>query len=206
MPFARRSPLLLLVALAACAAPQDPPRGAPRRAPRFEPIVRPVDAPAGTWGERWLVEAHAIPAAWLTRDVDGTDTDPDAEDAAGWAVRAAAGNRDQSVGVLFQDFRGDAAALDVAAVSLDTDVRACIDRDGTGMFFARAAAGVGAAWLDVPADDPGGQLQAQLRLGLEFQPSEHLILGASFGGLIVGHPGETEAYGTFVTVGGAVVF
>lgn len=201
--------VLVALAAAACAVPQDPPRSAPRREPRYEPMVRPVDAPAGTWGDRVLVEAAAIPAAWLTRDLDGVSSNPDAEDAAGYAVRVAVGNSDQSVGLLAQGFHGDDdevdGGLDVGTLGLDTDVRTPLDREGPGWFFLRAGGGIGGAFVDND-DDPGTQLEAQLRLGLDFQPVPSFLLSASFGGIVIGHPGETEAYGTFVMLGGGLVF
>src|SRR5687767_7504468 len=144
----RRAAVVVTLSAVACTVPQEPPRSAPRREPRYEPMVRAADAPAGTWGDRMLVEAAAIPAAWLTRDLDGVSSNPDAEDAAGYAVRVAVGNRDQSIGVLAQGFHGDDDGLDAGTVGLDTDVRTPLDRDGPGWFFLRAGAGVGGAFLD----------------------------------------------------------
>lgn len=213
MPLRHRAPRLTvfpaaLVALAvllgaACTVPAPTPRS-----PRATPQDRqwPGEPDHGEWGERLLVEAVAIPGAWLTRDLDGVADNPDAVDAAGYGVRAGIGNRDQSIGVLAQAFHGDADALDAATLCLDMDVRTALDRYGPRGFFARAGAGLGAGWLDVPGDDPGGEATAQLRLGIDFQPTRLVLVSASFGGIVFGHPGETEAYGTFLTIGGGLTF
>lgn len=203
MPFAARSASLLAsLAAAACAAPQSPPR-TPRSLP---PTYDRHEVGRGAWGDRVLVEAMAIPGAWLTRDLDGTRENGDAEDAAGQGLRLSIGNRDQSIGVLWQGLHTDDDTFDVHTLGLDVDVRMPLE-DGTEWFFVRAGAGIGAAWLDALADDTlGSTAAAQLRLGLDFQPTPHFMLGASFGGIVFGHPGETDAFGTFVTLGAALVF
>ena len=184
--------LLVLLPLAACATPVDP--------------VAPVARDPGTWGQRVLLEANAIPAAWLTRDLDGTSVEPEAEDAYGYGLRFGIGNADQSIGVLAQGFHTDAEVFDAATLGLDTDVRTPLDKEGPQWFFLRAGATLGSAWLDPVDDDAGMQLAAQLRLGIDFQPAERFLLHVGFGGIVFGHPGETEVYGTFVTVGGGLVF
>ncbi len=186
-----RSVLVSLLAFGGCASPSS---------------AVPVEREAGRWGDRVLLEATAIPAAWLTRDRDGTAVEPDAEDAYGYGLRFGLGNRDQSIGVLAQGFHTDTNAFDAATLGLDTDVRTPLDKEGPKWFFLRAGATLGSAWLDPVADDASMQLAAQLRIGIDFQPVPQFLLHVGFGGLVFGHPGETEVYGTFVTVGGGLVF
>ena len=73
------------------------------------------------------------------------------------------------------------------------------------MFWARAGGGFGSAWIDMPGRSTS-QLEAQLRIGLDFQPSPRVMIDVSFGGILLGHFGETEAYGTFASLGAALVF
>jgi hypothetical protein len=184
--------LLVLLPLAACAVAPTP--------------NAPMASEPGAWGERVMLEANAIPAAWLTRDLDGTAVEPDAEDAYGYGLRFGIGNRDQSIGVLAQGFHTDADVFDAATLGLDTDVRTRLDKNGLEWFFLRVGATLGGAWLDPVDDKSDMQLAAQLRLGIDVQPTERFLLHVGFGGLVFGHPGETEVYGTFVTVGGGLVF
>lgn len=164
-----------------------------------------ADEPRGSWGERVLVEANAIPAAWIQRDTDGGAPKPDREDAAGFGARFGIGNRSQSIGVMAQMFHGD-ESFDAAVVGFDSDVRARLDRDWPRWMLVRAGASVGGGYVDTATEDSAGQLMAQLRFGVDFQPTERLLLQVGFGGIVFGHPGETEAYGTFVTVGGGLTF
>jgi hypothetical protein len=210
---------LALVAVAACKPHEEPfhlpPQLPPPAEPNFAPKIRPSNAEAGTWGERYVLEAAVIPAAWLTRDRDGVSSNPDQVDAAGVQLRGAIGNFDQTVGLIAQGFRADDAAFDADGVysfdafvfALDGDVRTPVDPDNPGGFFLRAGGGFGLSWLDANGDrDPNAQLSAQLRLGMEFQLTPGFLLQTDFGGIVFGHPGETEAYGMFVTLGGGLVF
>jgi hypothetical protein len=186
--------LAVACSVAACAMPQGS-----SRLPRSE-------QEHGRWGERVLLEGHALPGVWLTRDLDGVARNAESEDGAGYAVRGAIGNRDQSIGMQYQGMRVDGGALDAHTLGLDVDVRTPLE-DGTGVFFVRAGGGFGAGWLDARDDDELGSTgQAQLRLGLDLQPTPAFALGVAFGGIVFGHPGETDAYGTFVTVGATFVF
>ncbi|MCU0864424.1 MAG: hypothetical protein MUC36_11560 [Planctomycetes bacterium] len=197
---ARRSLLAGLLVLGACATPQDP-LPPPRHRP---PETRPASEDHGRYGQRFVVEANAIPGAWLTLDRDGGADAVDTGDGSGYGVRMAVGNLDQSIGLSWQGFATD--GLDANVLGLDVDVRRPIG-DGLDLFYVRAGAGIGAAWLDA-LDDPalGNTGTAQLRLGLDFQPNERFLLSASFGGIAFGRPGETEAYGTFFQLGLGLVF
>ncbi len=196
----------LFVSLLGSACTVAAPRHLTLAAPAPQEAQPPAEAGSDKWGERLLLEAAVIPGAWLTRDLDGGLSNPDAEDAAGFAARVATGNAEQSFGVLYQRFEADGGALDLDTLSLDFDVRTSLAEEGPSLFFLRAGASVGGAWLDLPVRDPGTELNAQLRIGVDFQPTRWLQVGASFGGIIVGHPGDTQAYGTFLTAGLALVF
>jgi hypothetical protein len=197
---ARRSLLAGLLVLGACATPQDP-----LPPPRYRPPeTRPPSEDHGRYGQRFVVEANAIPGAWLSLDRDGGADAVDTGDGSGYGVRMAVGNLDQSIGLSWQGFATD--GLDANVLGIDVDVRRPIG-DGLDLFYVRAGAGIGAAWLDA-LDDPalGNTGTAQLRLGLDFQPSQRFLLSASFGGIAFGRPGETEAYGTFFQLGLGLIF
>lgn len=200
MPVAGRS-LLLAALAAACGVPQDPPPAAPPRPLDQEPHEYGV-AP---WGERLLIEPMVMPAVWLTRDVDDGTGNDDLQDGSGYGLRVAVGRRDQSIGLLYQGFHTDGDGFDAQTVGIDFDVRAPLD-DGTPVFL-RAGACIGVAGLEARGDDSlGNETAAQLRLGFDFLATEHLMFGASIGGIVFGHFGETEAYGTFLTFGATLVF
>ena len=166
-----------------------------------------TSAGEGRWGERFLVEAQAIPAAWLQRDADGGATKPERDEAGGCGVRASIGNQDQSVGLLAQVFHGRSGSeLEAGALGLDFDVRNRLDRDWPDWLFVRGGAVVGLGWLDLGSSAGGTEATGQLRLGVDFQLTRSLLLQCSFSGIVFGTPGETELYGTLVTVGGGLTF
>jgi hypothetical protein len=172
----------------AAAAPQD-------RAP----------TDAGRWGERVVVDGIAIPVAQLTLDFDGLADNSRSEDGSGYGARVGIGDAERSAGVMFQALRSDDDLLDANVVLFDFDVRASLESE-VPMFFARAGAGIGIGWLDTTGDDAGGRLASQLRLGLDFQPVPWFAVNTSICGILFGSPGETEAYGTFLSVGAVLVF
>jgi hypothetical protein len=172
------------------------------------PLALPVQIgsePRGEWGERLLVEANAIPGAWIQRDTDGGAPKPERDEARGFGARMGIGNRTQSVGVMAQVYGGD-DGFDAVVFGFDSDVRGRLDRDWPRWLFVRAGASLGGGLYEAGGGTSDTQLMAQLRIGPEFQLTDRLALQASFGGIVFGHPGETEAYGTFVTIGGAVTF
>lgn len=161
----------------------------------------------GRWGERALVEAQGIPAAWLQRDADGGAPKPERDEARGYGLRAAIGNQDQSVGLLAQAFHGHSGSdLEAGALGLDFDVRKQLDRDWPDWLFVRGGAGVGLGWLDLGGGGASTETTGQLRLGIDFQVTRTLLVQCSFSGIVFGTPGETELYGTFVTIGGGLTF
>jgi len=190
----RCSPLLALP-FAAAAAAQDAPGFRPSRPPEFSRY----EIGGGRWGDRWLVEAQAIPGVWLDIDVDGNEPEQPQVTAYGQGLRAAYGNRDQSVGLLYQGFR-DGDDFEAHALSLDVDARMPID-DGTKLFWLKAGGGFGGALLDAAFDpDLSGELTGQLRLGIDFQPTRSVLLNFSLGGIGYAHPGDTVAYGAIATL------
>ena len=202
MPVVHRSLLALTLVAAACAAPRGPRSMLPPQEPGHEP---PTPA-GGEWGSRFVVEATAIPAVWLISDADGVAPGADEINGYGYGLRAAFRSHDQSIGFLYQGFDSDDGGLDVKTLALDFDVRTLLD-DGTGILFLRAGAGIGGAWLDnVGGADLGTELATQLRVGIDIQPNARFAIGASLGGILFGHPGETEAYGTFLSLGVSLIF
>ena len=98
--------------------------------------------PRGEWGERLLVEANAIPGAWIQRDTDGGAPKPERDEARGFGARMGIGNRTQSVGVMAQVYSGD-DGFDAVVFGFDSDVRARLDRDWPRWLFLRAGASLG---------------------------------------------------------------
>jgi hypothetical protein len=157
----------------------------------------------GRWGERIVAEASAIPAAWLRIDQDDAATGSEESEGSGFGGRLAVGNRDQSIGLLYQglEFAEEPGEASVHAGFVDFDVRVPL-QDGGGWFSLVVGAGFGAARFDsgVLGADVTTEGAAQIRVGLECTPSRNFAIGLGGGGVVFGHPGETEAYGTFALV------
>lgn len=202
MSRAGRSMLLLAtLATGACALPHDHDQLPPWRP---QEVGAPDDPQP--MGRQVVVEAMAIPAAWLTRDGDGGVPNVDAEGGAGYGLRCALGSKAQSVGLLYQGFVSDGDVVDAQLLGFDLDVRAALEETGDA-FFLRAGAGIGAAWLEDPVDGSHDtEATAQLRLGFDFEPTSHFLIGASFGGLVIGHAGDLKAYGTFLAFEASWIF
>jgi hypothetical protein len=166
---------------------------------------------SGEWGERGVFDLQVMPAAWF--DFEGeAPLQPGLEagsaDGHGYGLRAAFGNRDQSVGVLYQafDLDGDATAVELHSVYLDFDVRVYLQEVG-GKLFVQSGAGLGAAWIDYDRQfSDVNEGIAQLRVSLGIEPSRHFSAGFGVGGVYFGHLGETEGYGTFLLLGATVNF
>src|SRR5262249_36968224 len=137
-------PALLLVPLAACAVPREPiaaPAATTPAAPdgRPAPSARdPRDAPPsfqethhsehGTFGERFTAEVFWLPAVWLEVDEKNQlapGTDADVAIGSGIGMRAAGGNKDQSIGLLymgtFHDENPTNASVRTDSIYLDFD-------------------------------------------------------------------------------------
>ncbi len=181
--------------------PMQPPGYGPRR-----------NAGEGQWGERIVVEGSAIPAAWLKLDSDDETPgapDPGEADGFGFGGRVAVGNKDQSIGALYQglELSGDFGDVTSHALFADFDVRVPL-RDAGGVFSFLVGAGFGVARFDsgLAGTDPDTEGAAQLRFVLEYNALKSLSFDLGAGGVVYGHPGETEAYGTFVLAGLTVTF
>jgi len=181
--------------------PMQPPGYGPRR-----------NAGEGRWGERFVVDGAAIPAAWLRFDTDDESPgapDPEEMDGFGYSGRVAVGNKDQSIGVLYQgyEFSGDLADVSVHSLFADFDVRVPLE-DGGGLFSFLVGAGFGFARFETGtvASQPDNEGAAQLRFVLEYNAAKSLTFDLGGGGVVYGHPGETEAYGTFVLLGMTATF
>jgi hypothetical protein len=165
----------------------------------------------GEWGERVVVDVQFVPSAWF--DFDGeSPQQPGFEvgsaDGHGYGLRAAFGNRDQSVGVLYQgfDLDGDQASVELHSVYLDFDVRVYL-QELDGKLFVQAGAGVGFASLDYDRQfADADEASAQLRVSLGIEPTRTFSAALGFGGAVFGHLGDTEGYGTFLLLDAAVSF
>ncbi|MFK7739819.1 MAG: hypothetical protein AB8H80_05800 [Planctomycetota bacterium] len=207
--------MLLSVFAAACAGSgSDRGRGQrPREDARYDSPN--YDPGQGAWGERYPIELVALPAIWLRSDVaDRLAPQTVAPDSlgAGLGVRAAVGNIDQSIGILYHgallsgedgDDGGDA---DLHAFYFDADARIPI-REAPRGFFVRAAAGLGIGSLDY-ADGRFRDARTgagNVRFALEYEPPGSgwaLMVGA--GGFVIGRPGDTDAFGTWLEFGGRI--
>ncbi len=199
----------LLVALALASCQTLPLASVATQEPRYGTRYQ---AGGGQWGDRLVVEAAWLPAAWFRLDSDDPlvpTSDIGAADGSGYGARAAVGNRDQSIGISYQGFElsNDASDIDVQSGFLDFDVRVPL-ADGGGNFDLIVGAGLGAAAIDVS----GGSLRsiregaAQLRLLLSFRPTRSLSFDFGGGGVVYGHPGDTEAFGSFLQLGASLTF
>lgn len=175
-------------------------------------VAEGVDAGQGEWGERFILDAAFFPVVWLQPDQDDPLTpNVKANDLAGpgAGLRAAIGNKDQSIGMLYMGSSPEDDAeqgADLNMLFFDFDVTMPIE--GIPSLGLRAAAGVGAAWLEFDAVrfDDVTTGAANLRVDFEFRPSSTLGMLLGFGGFYLGYPGETEGYGTFVELGGRLTF
>jgi hypothetical protein len=164
--------------------------------------------------QRPSVEVQYLPAVWITPDVDDdkfTGKEPDLSTGQGVFARAGLGSNQQNIGLSyfgswFDENESDHDAR-IDAVQLDFQFRAPLP-EGGGIGWFSVAAGLGAAELSFSGsafDDETTGI-ASLRGELEFRVVDPLTLSAGFGGLILGVPGDTVAYGTFLMVGAKLIF
>jgi len=166
----------------------------------------------GQWGDRILVEGQYLPVAWLEFDDDdssATSAVDGSADGDGYGGRFAIGNKDQSIGAMYQglDLSGDSGTIRIDSLYVDFDVRVPLS-EGGGNFSLLIGAGLGGARFDrdIGASGIDNEGAAQLRAVLNFNPSRAFSFDVGFGGVIYGHPGETEAYGSYVLVGMTTAF
>lgn len=201
--------LLPILALAACSLPSRR-AAAPAAAPPAS-TAEPRTG-SGEWGDRVLFDAVWTPAVWLESDSGDENAVFRAigsADGSGYGLRAAVGNREQSIGLLYHglDLEADDGDLLVHQALLDFDVRLAL-AEGGGSFHVLAGAGIGGVWLDLDRgrEKPSVEGASQLRLGLGFAPSRWFAAHAGLGGLLYGHPGDTKAYGSFLMIGATLTF
>jgi hypothetical protein len=191
----------LVLALAAChAAPSPVPQG--------------YESGQGRWGERVLVDAIVMPIVWIDADVDDDVTSGAVEDdwiGPGYGLRAAVGNRDQSIGLLVQGAHAEGedtdVGLDAWALYLDFDASVPLGEGPDGLFM-HAACGIGAAVMEFDDSryDDVATGAINLRIDFEFRASRRFALLAGVGGFAWGWPGDTEAVGSFMELGGCFTF
>lgn len=184
-------------------SPQDPLQTGQRR-DRGEP--------RGSWGERVQVDAFWIPGYFATieSEVNGVEVRSDLDPGMGFGTRVAVGNANQSAGLLYLGgwFDGDTTTGDASLQSLylDFETRAQLaEGGGKFQFTAGAGLGVSQASFDRTFDDEVGG-SALLRMTLDFAPTERAAFTAGLGGFILGHPGETLGWGSFLILGGRLSF
>jgi hypothetical protein len=164
--------------------------------------------------DRLSAEVQWIPAMWITPDIDG-DANPaleaDLSPGMGVAARVGMGTRDQNIGLLFMGTEHDEQVTDrgssVRTICLDFLYRGPVADTRNAIWFA-VAAGVGGSQIefDGSAFDTVTTGAALLRGELEFRVLDPMSISAGLGGFVLGHPGDTVAYGTFLELGLKVVF
>jgi hypothetical protein len=195
--------LCVLAALAACRAPAP----IALQEPDFE---RPAEATFHL--DELHFSAFAVPVAFVEVDEDDPAiAEPELDTGFGWGARIGVGDLDQSVGLMYvttshdEDLTG--RSVDTHAAYLDFMARTKIWGDrGVGAWFG-ADAGIGLATIPfaLPTDDLVG-LAAQLRGTLDLQLSRSFAIDLGFGGFAWGYFGDTQAFGSLVTVGGKLSF
>ncbi|MEY3160431.1 MAG: hypothetical protein RIT25_422 [Planctomycetota bacterium] len=201
-------PSLLLVACAV-QAPQDPARAGDARGPRE---AAGHERGSGTWGERRIVQAAVLPAAWMQFEQDDPSGSGEViktrTEGWGWMGRFALGNTNQGLGLCYQGFSldGDEGDIDLHSFYLDADIRVPI-REVSGM-YAVAGAGLGAAFDSPGGFDPDWSVDAaaylRFAVGVEVSKGWTVDVGGGVAGF--GHPGDTEAFGSFVMLGSTLSF
>ncbi|MCC6673094.1 MAG: hypothetical protein IT458_18660 [Planctomycetes bacterium] len=167
----------------------------------------------GAWGERVQIDVAWLPAVWIQVDDDDSGTpaaEPETSSGMGYAVRAAVGNADQSAGILYMgsshDEENAGGDLRTHAIYLDFDVSQPI-RSGPSNFLVHAGGGVGVALADFSRTyDDVTSLAFNLRISLEYQANRNLSFDFGLGGFLWGHPGDTQAFGSFAQIAGRVSF
>ena len=206
----RKCPLPLLALLAACAVPREPVAAARDAPPSLQEEHH---SEHGTFGERFTADVFWLPAVWLEVDEKNKLAQNTAADVAigsGVGMRAAVGNKDQSIGLYymgtFHDENTADASVRTDSIYLDFDAVTPALPD-TNALLVRAGAGVGVAFVSFDrAFDNASTLAFNLRLGLDYQPSPRVALGVGLGGFLWGTPGDTVAFGSFVLLGGTLTF
>lgn len=162
----------------------------------------------GRWGERTLIDVSVLAGFWAKIDEnDQTSPGSTADSAEGYGVaaRIGVGNRDQSVGLLyhggFLEVSGTNVEVNVHALYADFDITVPLAGAGNRFYFT-AGGGLGVAIVEFDSRyDDAVSGAGCLHLGLEFEISKSIGVDFEFGGFLWGHPGDTEAFGSFLDLG-----
>jgi hypothetical protein len=222
--------LALASLLAACSAPpraaeadlEAPPAAAPPAAPAQRTPPPPSSSPMSY--ERGpsepfsfknvTLDAEWIPAMWVTTDIDdkGTAaTRAELDTGSGVALRAGLGSNQQNIGLLYMgtwhDEKTTGRGASTQSLLLDFLYRAPIPEMNNQVWF-EVDAGLGGTDLEFDSDQIDSKLtgSALLHGDLEFRITRAFTVAAGFGGFIWGDPGDTVAYGTYVTLGVKLLF
>jgi hypothetical protein len=163
--------------------------------------------------ERFSFDAEWIPAIWVTADIEqnGSTTRADFDTGSGLALRAGMGTDQQNIGVLYigswADEKTTGRGAETRSLLLDFLYRAPIPETGGAIWFA-VDAGLGATELRFDSNqfDDVVTGAALLHGDLEFRITRAFTVAAGLGGFIWGHFGDTEAYGSYVTLGAKLIF
>lgn len=164
--------------------------------------------------KRFSFDAEWIPAMWVTADVDqkgNSQTRGDLDTGSGLALRAGMGNEQQNIGVLYlgswHDEQTTGRGAKTQSLLLDFLYRAPLPETG-GAIWLEADAGLGGTEIQFDSAQFDDQVTgaALLHGDLEFRVTRVFSLAAGLGVFIWGHPGDTIAYGSYVTVGAKLVF
>ncbi len=162
----------------------------------------------------WSVEAFWVP--FLAIDVDtsddtGSSQKPDIGAGSGVGAGVSIGDDDQGIGVLWVRSANDelTTSTDVItnAVYADFHARGSFWQQGSNQAWARFDGGFGVATIDFDGpfeDQTTGAMQLRGTVQLEF--SKRASIDVGLGGFLFGVPGNTVAFGTYMTVGGALRF
>jgi hypothetical protein len=164
--------------------------------------------------ERLTIDAEWIPAMWVTLDVEqngNTATRGDLDNGSGVLLRAGMGTTSQNIGVLYMgtwhDEKTTGRGASTQSLLLDFLYRAPIPETGGAVWF-EADAGVGGTEIQFDSDQLDDQLtgSALLHGDLEFRVTRAFTIAAGLGVFIWGHPGDTAAYGSYLTLGAKLIF
>jgi hypothetical protein len=220
-----RGATLILGALsgACAAAPQEKPPAEPQATgPQPPPKTTRRGPSAIGWSEPSrpfafespTIDVQWIPAFWITPDVESDaapGVDADLEAGTGGAARIGMGTREQDIGLLYTTTWHDERASDTRArthaLYVDFVYRTFVPDSGNAIGVA-VAAGLGGARLDFDdnAFESSVEGAAQIRGEAEFHVADPLVVSAGLGLFLWGHPGDTVAYGSWLTVGIKVIF
>lgn len=170
---------------------------------------------SGRFGfQRLTLDAEWIPVIWVTADVEqngNSTTRADLDTGTGLALRAGMGTEQQNIGLLYMgtwaDEKTTGRGAETRSLLLDFLYRAPIPETGGAVWFS-VDAGLGGAELLFDSDkfDDVVTGAALLHGDLEFRITRVFTVAAGLGGFIWGHPGQTDAYGTYVTLGLKLIF